>query len=89
MLNTRDSAEKLSAENKFHCKLALVDAATIAREELGRPITNTALLGALVKATGVVKPESMEEQLKVRFGKIAPQNINAFRRAYQETRIEE
>jgi pyruvate ferredoxin oxidoreductase gamma subunit len=57
----------------------------IAREILGLPITNTTLLGSLVKASGVVKRESFIPPIKERFGRIADKNISAFERAYQET----
>ena len=67
-------------------RVATVDAERIANEELGRPITNTTMLGALVKVTGVIKPESIEEPLKKRFGRIAEKNLNAFKRAYEEVK---
>lgn len=69
-------------------KVAWVDASLIAREEIGLPITNTTMLGALVKATGIVDLESLVEPLKAKFGKVADKNIQALRRAYQETRVE-
>ncbi|MEZ0344543.1 MAG: pyruvate ferredoxin oxidoreductase subunit gamma [Caldimicrobium sp.] len=68
-------------------KLALVDATKIALEELGLPITNTTMLGAFIKATGLVEPSYMEEALKERFGRIAEKNIKALRRAMEETKI--
>ncbi len=68
-------------------KLALVDATKIALEELGLPITNTTMLGAFVKATGLVDATFMEEALKERFGRLAEKNIKAFRRALEETKI--
>jgi pyruvate ferredoxin oxidoreductase gamma subunit len=69
--------------------MARVDAATIAREVLGVPITNTTMVGALLKATGVVDVESVVEPLNKRFGRIAERNINAMKRAYEETEIKE
>ncbi len=42
-------------------KIATVDATKIALDVIGRPITNTAILGAFAKATGLVKLESLEE----------------------------
>ncbi len=89
VLNTRDSAEHVKSTYKMSGRLALVDALTIAIEELGRPITNTAMLGVLIKATGVVNLESLEKQIDIRFGRIAAKNIKAYRRAYNETKIEE
>ncbi|MCS7200034.1 MAG: 2-oxoacid:acceptor oxidoreductase family protein [Caldimicrobium sp.] len=70
-------------------KLALVDATKIALEVLGVPITNTTMLGAFIKATGLVDPKYMEEALKERFGRLADKNIKALYRAIEETKIYE
>ncbi len=69
--------------------LAIIDATRIAREELGVPIVNTTMLGALIKATGVVSVDSMIEPLKERFGRLAEKNIKALSRAYTETQLKE
>jgi pyruvate ferredoxin oxidoreductase gamma subunit len=66
-------------------KIATVDAMGIARDVLGLPIVNTTMIGALVKATEVVELESLEEPMKERFGKVAAKNIDAMRKAYEET----
>jgi len=64
-----------------------VDATTLAIDVLGRPITNTAMLGSLVKATGVVKLDSMIEVVKARFdGKISELNAELVRKAYEEVK---
>ena len=67
----------------------MVDASKIAEEELGVPITNTTMLGALLKAAGLIDLESIKAPLEHRFGKIAEKNWKALNRAYQETVIEE
>jgi pyruvate ferredoxin oxidoreductase gamma subunit len=59
-----------------------VDANQIAAEVLGRPITNTTMIGALVKVTAVVDLGSFEEPLRERFGRLAERNLEAMRRAY-------
>ncbi len=66
-----------------------MDANKIAREVLGVPIVNTTMLGALLRATGVVKVESLEEPLKERFGPLAVKNFNALKAALEATSIEE
>jgi pyruvate ferredoxin oxidoreductase gamma subunit len=66
-------------------KLAFVDATRIAREEMGVPITNTVMIGGLIKATNIVDIASLETPIKNRFGVIAQKNINAYMRAYKET----
>jgi pyruvate ferredoxin oxidoreductase gamma subunit len=47
------------------------------------------MLGALLKATGIVDKEGLIEQVKVRFGRIAEGNIKALNRAFEETVIED
>ncbi len=67
--------------------IAYVDASKIAKEEMGINITNTTMLGALVKATGVVNLEDLSEPVNNRFGKIAQKNMNSYTRAFNETKI--
>ena len=80
-----DSSEKVREDLKIKNRIGFVDAVKIAREVLGLPITNTTMLGSLIKASGLVKKESFISPLKERFGRIAEKNISAFERAYQET----
>ena len=89
VVNTKKSDDQIRSEFGDECQLALVDATTIARELLGVPITNTTMIGALVKATGVVKLESLFEPLKQRFGRLAERNAEAMNRAYEGTFIKE
>ncbi|MDO9516319.1 MAG: pyruvate ferredoxin oxidoreductase subunit gamma [Syntrophales bacterium] len=87
IVNTAKSPEEVKKETGFKGTVATVDASKIAREEMGVPITNTTMIGAVVKATGLVKIESVKEPLKKRFGRIAQKNINAMERAYRELKI--
>ncbi len=80
-----ESPERLKQDLKIENRLGVVDAVRIAREILGLPITNTTMLGSLVKASGLVKKESFLPPLRERFGRIAEKNISAFERAYRET----
>jgi len=82
---SKDSPEKVKELLKIKNRLAVVDAIKIAMEILGVPITNTAMLGSLVKASELIRKESFVPPLKERFGRIAEKNISAFERAYQET----
>jgi pyruvate ferredoxin oxidoreductase gamma subunit len=82
---SKDDAAKVKDDLKLKQRLAVVDATKIAMEILGLPITNTTLLGSLVKAADVVKKESFVHPLKERFGRIAEKNLSAFERAYQTT----
>jgi len=85
--NTKYTADEIKKELGLTCKIAVVNATKIAREELGLPITNTTMLGALLKAQAVVDPDSLIEPLENRFGRIAVKNITAFKRAFKETRL--
>ncbi len=89
VVNTRKSAEEMSSKFSIKWRLATIDASKIAQELLGVPITNTTMVGALIKATGVVRLESLVEPLRKRFGRLAERNINAMKRAYGETMIKE
>lgn len=78
-------AEQLNLEGKGY-KVYTVAATDIAVEILKRGITNTAMLGALIKAIEIVKLESIYEALKERFpGKIGELNIKVVERAHKET----
>lgn len=89
VVNTVKSPDEIKKELNFKGTVATVDASQIARKELGVPITNTTMLGAVTKAIKVIKPKSLEAPLKERFGRLAPRNINALKRAYKELKISE
>jgi pyruvate ferredoxin oxidoreductase gamma subunit len=87
LVNTTKSLEDLKKVIKFAGKIATVDATGIAWKELGVPITNTTMLGALVKLTGIVKFESLEEPIKERFGRIAAKNFSAAKSAFDQVKF--
>lgn len=64
-----------------------IDATTIALEILGRPITNTAMLGALVAASGIVSLDAaikgIENELKP---SLVEKNVAVLKRAYTEVK---
>lgn len=67
-------------------RVATVDATHIAMEILKRRITNTVLLGALIRACAAVEMDSLAAAIGHRFGqKLAAQNIEALHKAYAET----
>ncbi len=70
-------------------KVFTVDASHIAIEEMGREITNTPMLGAFARATGLFDVEDLAEQLRAWFGKkitaeAVEANVRALRRAARE-----
>jgi len=87
VINTPMKIEEVKKELKWEGKIAVVNANQIAREEIGRVITNTTMLGALLKAVPVTDSEVLKEKLKERFGPLAEKNIRAFERALKETLI--
>ena len=89
VINTKKQAQQIRQEFGINYSLATVDATKIARELLGVPITNTTMVGALLRATAVVKLESLFEPLKHRFDRLAERNIKAMEKAYEETIVKE
>jgi pyruvate ferredoxin oxidoreductase gamma subunit len=89
VVNTTKSAEEIRELSGISSKLALVDARRIAIETMGIPITNTTLLGAMLKATDLLPLSALEGPLQDRFGRIAGKNIQASQRAYEETVVKE
>lgn len=89
IVSSAQSPEKLREEYGFKCRIASIDALTIAMETIRRPITNTTMLGALVKATGIVGQEAMEEAVTNRFGPLARRNIIAMKKAIETVKISE
>jgi 2-oxoacid:acceptor oxidoreductase gamma subunit (pyruvate/2-ketoisovalerate family)/2-oxoacid:acceptor oxidoreductase delta subunit (pyruvate/2-ketoisovalerate family) len=88
IINSREKPDDIDLGKEI--TTAAVDATSVALEILKAPITNTAILGALAKATGVVKIGSIEEAIKRRFGeklgaKVGERNALAARTAYERT----
>jgi len=89
VVNTHKSIDDFSQEFIRKYKVATVDAGKIAREELGVEIVNTTMIGALLKASGVVELDNVWSPLENRFGRLTEKNANALKRAYQETAVKE
>ncbi|WP_456366497.1 pyruvate/ketoisovalerate ferredoxin oxidoreductase subunit gamma [Thermococcus sp.] len=91
IINTEKSKDEVLKElKKKPAKLALVDATTIALEVLGLPITNTAILGAVAKATGIVGLDYVKEAIKETFsGALGEKNAKAAEEAYNKTVVYE
>lgn len=68
-----------------------VDATRISIEELGRPMPNMPMVGALIKATGCISMDVLTRNVERKFGaslgeRVAQGNIRAIQRAYEEVR---
>lgn len=89
--NFDGSAEEL--RNKLGLqsgRVYAVNATKIATAHLGSPITNMPMLGALVRATGVVSIESALQEVRDSFGhkfraEVVEANLRAMQQAYEET----
>ncbi|MFX1297088.1 MAG: 2-oxoacid:acceptor oxidoreductase family protein [Promethearchaeota archaeon] len=67
-----------------------VDATGIALDIIGRPITNTAILGAMLKTSNIISLDELKEGLFRTFTeKIAEVNVKVVEKAYNETEIVE
>ena len=70
-------------------KVWTVPATEIALRILGAPITNTALLGVVAKATGIVTLDGIKKTLKGRFRPdLAEKNFAVIQEAYLEAKVE-
>jgi pyruvate ferredoxin oxidoreductase gamma subunit len=86
IINSGKTISELKAQYNITYKTAVVDAKRIALDEIGLPITNTSMLGSLVKVSNLVNLESILEAVKERFpGKAGERNMSAVKRAYNET----
>lgn len=71
-------------------KVYTVDASAIAMEAMGRNLTNTPMLAALTRATGIVSKDSVVKLLRKKLGatmkaSVVEGNVKAFEKAYERT----
>lgn len=94
VVNTSEKPEEIRKKLKLKGrKIFTVDASKIALEELGQPIPNTPMIGALVQASGLLKLDNVIKDIKSKFSgkfgqKMIDGNVNAIKRAYQEVKGE-
>ncbi|MFW9967961.1 MAG: 2-oxoacid:acceptor oxidoreductase family protein [Candidatus Thorarchaeota archaeon] len=89
VLNTTLSPDEVRSKYGFKGgKVVTVDATSIAMEILGRPFYNMPTMAAAVKASGVVKIETVIEEVLERYpGKVGDLNKAAMERAVEEAKI--
>ncbi len=87
IINATEAKETILQKFAERFRVVVVDADTIAMETLGVPITNTAIIGALVKATETLSLESLAKPLEKRFGTLAEKNKKAMESAFELARI--
>ena len=90
IVNSADEPAKVREDLKTEKgKLWAIPATQIALKILGVPITNTAMLGAVARATNIVNLESIEKAVKERFRlDLAEKNFAVIKEAYQEAKQE-
>jgi pyruvate ferredoxin oxidoreductase gamma subunit len=93
VINTAMAPEQVRAKLKLKKgqTVHLVDATKVAIAELGRPIPNTPMIGALMKVTGLLPVDSIAGGIRKKFGKkfgekIVEGNVRALQRAHDEVR---
>ena len=90
VINSADSPDKVREDLRLKAgKVWTIPATEIALKILGSPITNTAMLGAVAKATAVVSMAGLEKTVKERFRPdLAEKNFAVIRQAYKEAESE-
>lgn len=95
LVNTNKTPQEIKQELglKGNIKVFTVDASTISKETIGREIPNTPMLGALIKATGILNFKEMLEDTKAKLEKkfkskpeVIEGNLKAIERAYNEVK---
>jgi len=86
VLPPEEMSEKLGPEFRL---VFCVDATKISIDELGRPMPNTPMVGALVKATGCISLGVLKESIEARFRRkfdesVVSGNLRAIERAHEE-----
>ncbi|MBN2722945.1 MAG: 2-oxoacid:acceptor oxidoreductase family protein [Deltaproteobacteria bacterium] len=89
VVSTGNTAEQVRTETGWKGRLAIVDGVNIAMTHIKRPINNTVMLGALIKASGCVSIENMKVAVNERFGRIAAVNMAALNEAHENVLVSE
>jgi 2-oxoacid:acceptor oxidoreductase gamma subunit (pyruvate/2-ketoisovalerate family) len=90
IVNSKESpTETRKLLNSTIGKVWTVPASEISLKILGIPITNTAMLGAVARVTGIVSLETIEKMVRARFRPdVAEKNFAVVKEAYQEVKSE-
>jgi len=95
LINTKESpAEMRKRLGLKGRKLYTIDATGIALDEIGRPIPNTVMVGALSKVTGRMSAEIIEKSIRKKLGGKLSEgmlqgNVKAVQRAFEEVKSED
>ena len=92
LVNTVKSADDVRKELDLKDRrIFVIDATGIAIEEIGRPIPNSPMLGALIKITGLLSLDAVINEIKKKFShgfrpEVLEGNVRAITRAYEEVK---
>jgi pyruvate ferredoxin oxidoreductase gamma subunit len=91
LANYPGTPKELQDALQTSAKCYAVDATKISTEEIGRPMANTSMLGALVKISQMVSFGSLEDQMTSKFtgklpDKVIVKNLSALKRAFTEVK---
>lgn len=92
IVNSHESPEKIKEELAVDGnRVFAVDATGIALDEMGRPIPNTPMIGALLRVSDLAEIDKMSAILTKKFkGKLSEKmvkgNVKALKRAYEEVK---
>ncbi|MFW9831825.1 MAG: 2-oxoacid:acceptor oxidoreductase family protein [Candidatus Thorarchaeota archaeon] len=87
IVNTRENGDVIAKRLGFKGEVWTVAATDLAKQIIGRPIANTAMLGALIRVTKLVKIDSLNTEVVNQFGeRIGERNITVIKRAYDEVK---
>jgi pyruvate ferredoxin oxidoreductase gamma subunit len=82
LINSERKPEEIGLNTK--ARVITIPAVKIALEVIGKPIPNTALLGAFIAITNLVSLASLKDAIKKRFsGEISEKNVLAAEKAYE------
>lgn len=85
---TKTPGEAMEVFNKKLRKIGVLDATGIAVDIVGRPIPNTAMLGAFIKTTGLLKMDSIFKAIDKRFPpRLSEPNKRAAQAGYDRVEV--
>jgi pyruvate ferredoxin oxidoreductase gamma subunit len=89
VISTTFTVDEVREGTGWKGRLAIVDGIALAMKHIKRPINNTVMLGALIKATACVDFDHMKSAVQDRFGRIAAVNLAAMSEAFETVTISE
>ena len=92
ILNTRKKFGeiRLTGNSGNYGKIAILDATRLAQEILGRPITNTVMLGAFCRVYPEISLQAVTRSIQETFGSAGSDlNVRAVESGYEQTAVEE